>query len=133
METGSRRVDDRRPGCQGVEVALDRRAQPRPVVVGERSSCVDVGEERLTSGTEIEDLGLEALALSFGDPAGVRLGLADHATGVGVGLVGDASGLGLGLGHRFVGGPLGEHQGPAEHVFGLAARRVAVAAAWAAA
>ena len=115
-----RRRRDRALARELLEVGLDRAPQADAVVLLEALQRVDVGDERVALGAELEHLALEAATLRLRLATRRGLGLAHHRAGLRLGVIQDLARLGLGLGDGLVGRALREQQRPVEHLLGLA-------------
>ena len=109
-----------RTAAQRGEVGLERANAAIAVVGLEARERLDVGEQRVAPGREVEDLLFEAAAFGFAAPAGVGFGVGDQPARLDLGVVDHLAGLGLGLVHRLVGRALREQQRAVQDVFGLA-------------
>ena len=106
-----------------LEVGLDRGADAVAVARRVRVERVGVGAQLLAARREVEDLGLEPTAFTFGDAAGGGLGVADERLRLRLRLLEQLARARLRLVHRVVGGALREQQRALQHVGVFATRR----------
>ncbi len=106
-----------------LEVGLDRGADALAVPRRVRVERVGVGAQLLTARRQVEDLGLESTAFTFGDAAGGGFRVADERLRLRLRLLQQLARARLRLVHRVVGGALREQQRALQHVGVFATRR----------
>ncbi len=116
----ARRRRDRALARQLLEIGLDRAPEADAVVLLEALHGVDVGDQRIALGPELEHLALEAATLRLRLTTRRGLGLGHHRAGLRLRVIQDLARLGLCLGDGLVGGPLREQERPVQHLLGLA-------------